>query len=182
MSKCWDGLYLDNYCSNFTVDHNIVVGGTCGLRTNLSNENTLYANNTVIGSQYGYGIYSYPKDDAKTGKTRFYNNLFVALKGVDINYSGSENGQSVVYTGALKDGTVPCPVNPEQRIESGNNLRVSYIIENEGYQPADGSPAIDAGCVIEGITDGYLGDAPDIGAIEKGGKLFEYGATWSLED
>lgn len=181
MSKCWDGLYLDNYCSNFTVDHNIVVGGTCGLRTNLSNENTLYANNTVIGSQYGYGIYSYPKDDAKTGKTRFYNNLFVALKGVDINYSGSENGQSVVYTGALKDGTVPCPVNPEQRIESGSNLRVSYIIENEGYQPADGSPAIDAGCVIEGITDGYLGDAPDIGAIEKGGKLFEYGATWSLE-
>ena len=77
------------------MDHNIVVGGTCGLRTNLSNESTLYANNTVIGSQYGYGIYSYPKDDAKTGKTRFYNNLFVALKGVDINYSGSENGQSV---------------------------------------------------------------------------------------
>ncbi len=30
-----------------------------------------------------------------------------------------------------------------------------------------GSPAIDAGVAIEGITDGYLGDAPDIGVFEK---------------
>lgn len=183
MMKCWDGLYLDNYCSNFTVDHNIVLGGSCGLRTNLSNENTLYANNTVIGSEHGYGIFSYPKDDALTKTTRFYNNLFVSLTSYDINYSGSENGQSKYYTGSLKDGTVPCPIDPEKRIQSGNNLR-GIVIYKEGdsmYQPADGSPAIDGGVIIEGITDGYLGQAPDIGALEKGGKMFSYGASWTLD-
>ena len=88
----------------------------------------------------------------------------------------------MVYTGALKDGTVPCPVNPEQRIESGSNLRVSPIIENEGYQPAGTASRRWSGVRDRRNNGRIQGDAPDIGAIEKGGKLFEYGATWSLED
>jgi hypothetical protein len=31
-----------------------------------------------------------------------------------------------------------------------------------------GSPCINAGVVISGITDGYVGSAPDIGAYESG--------------
>jgi Calx-beta domain/Right handed beta helix region len=37
------------------------------------------------------------------------------------------------------------------------------------FTPAAGSPLIDAGIVLPGIDDGYLGAAPDIGAVETGG-------------
>ncbi|MGB2819517.1 MAG: right-handed parallel beta-helix repeat-containing protein, partial [Phycisphaerae bacterium] len=36
------------------------------------------------------------------------------------------------------------------------------------FRPAKGSPLIDAGRVVEGVTDGYAGKAPDIGAYEHG--------------
>ena len=36
------------------------------------------------------------------------------------------------------------------------------------FTPGDGSPAIDAGMVVPGANDGYLGSAPDMGAVETG--------------
>jgi len=36
------------------------------------------------------------------------------------------------------------------------------------FRPAKGSPLIDAGRVVEGVTDGYVGRAPDVGAYERG--------------
>lgn len=174
--KYVDGLYLDNYCSNFKVHHNIVIGGAPdGLRTNLSNKNTIFANNTVIGANIGYGVYSYPTDDAIGENLGFYNNLFVDLKSYEVSYYGTENGVDKYYNGSLVDGKVPFPFNPEQRISSSNNASGKV---DELYRPVDGSNAIDGGIVIEGITDGYLGDAPDIGALEYGQEMFKYGASW----
>ncbi|WP_169816665.1 Ig-like domain-containing protein [Rhodovibrio salinarum] len=40
---------------------------------------------------------------------------------------------------------------------------------------ADVSSALDAGTVIHGVTDGYVGAAPDIGALEKGAVSEHYG-------
>ncbi len=40
--------------------------------------------------------------------------------------------------------------------------------DNLDFRPAPGSALIDAGSEIPGITDGYLGSAPDIGAYEYG--------------
>ena len=34
------------------------------------------------------------------------------------------------------------------------------------FRPRRGSPLVDAGRTVAGITDGFLGDAPDIGAYE----------------
>ncbi|WP_168433072.1 right-handed parallel beta-helix repeat-containing protein [Pontiella sulfatireligans] len=39
---------------------------------------------------------------------------------------------------------------------------------NRDYRPRPGSDWIDGGMVVPGITDGYLGSAPDIGAYESG--------------
>ena len=39
----------------------------------------------------------------------------------------------------------------------------------------EGSKAIDAGRVIPNITDGFRGQAPDLGAIEHGDPLPQYG-------
>lgn len=175
--KYVNGLYLDNYCSNFAVHHNIVLGGSPdGLRTNLSNINTVFANNTVIGAKIGYGVYSYPKDNAIGKDTGFYNNLFVDIKNYELSYYGTENGEAKTYNGPLEDGKVPFPYNPEERIASSNNGKGEV---DGAYRPVEGSAAIDGGVVLDGITDGYLGQAPDIGALEYGEELFDFGASWS---
>ncbi len=42
-------------------------------------------------------------------------------------------------------------------------------------RPAEGSRAVDVGCVIPNVTDGYAGAAPDLGAFEQGQPLPHYG-------
>ncbi len=46
---------------------------------------------------------------------------------------------------------------------------------NLDFQLKPGAAAIDAGVVIPGFTDGYLGSAPDLGAYESGGLAWAAG-------
>lgn len=177
MMKLTIGLYIDNYCSNFLVHHNIVIGGEGGLQTNLPNPGTIFANNTVIGAKHGYGLFSVSKDNADGRGVSFVNNLFADLKGLDISYYGTEDGISRSYLGNLADGSVPVPVNPDRRITSSHNLRGEVGAD---YRPVPGSSAIDGGIVIDGITGDFSGNAPDIGALESGEPMFPYGASWTL--
>ena len=48
-------------------------------------------------------------------------------------------------------------------------------VDRDGY-PAAGSAALDAGVAIAGITDGFLGKAPDLGAYESGGATLGRGS------
>ena len=48
-------------------------------------------------------------------------------------------------------------------------------VDQDGY-PTKDSASIDAGIVVEGITDGYQGKAPDLGAYEFGGSHWVAGA------
>ena len=43
--------------------------------------------------------------------------------------------------------------------------------------PEAGSAAIDAGVAIPGVTDGFVGQAPDLGAYEQGAPYWKAGAT-----
>lgn len=45
-------------------------------------------------------------------------------------------------------------------------------------RPAKNSPLIDKGVVVKGVTDGFKGKAPDIGAYEYGGTYWTAGADW----
>jgi hypothetical protein len=54
-------------------------------------------------------------------------------------------------------------------------------VDQDGY-PTEGSAAIDGGVVIEGITDGFQGQAPDLGAYEFGGERWVAGADWQDPD
>jgi len=53
-------------------------------------------------------------------------------------------------------------------------------MENYDFRPKAGSPLIDAGVKVPGITDGHLGKAPDIGAYEYGGEHWIPGCRNSL--
>jgi hypothetical protein len=47
------------------------------------------------------------------------------------------------------------------------------------FTPAEGSPLVDAGVVIPGINEDYVGKAPDIGAIERGRRAPHFGPRTS---
>ncbi len=66
-----------------------------------------------------------------------------------------------------------------------NNLRITsnpFVDSARGdYRPRAGTSAVDGGRVIPGITDGYSGNAPNVGAFESGQDPWTAGAnfkTW----
>jgi hypothetical protein len=61
-------------------------------------------------------------------------------------------------------------LTPQVKLEN-NLVHVDPSFENPGKQRfglKEDSPALNAGKVLPGITDGFLGSAPDIGAYERG--------------
>jgi hypothetical protein len=50
-----------------------------------------------------------------------------------------------------------------------------YPVVGYDFRLRASSPAVDAGCVLPNVTDGYMGRAPDLGAIEKETEVPAYG-------
>lgn len=178
-NKAISGIYLDNYCSDFRVYRNLISGdraNTCyGLQLNLSSTDTLCVNNTVADCTYAFAVYGVPTDEADAATSVVSNNLFVH-NGNDIHYYAAENGTPVFYQGKLKNGAVPVPISESARFGGSANCSLSSANAlDENMVPAENARIIDAGTEIPGITDGFLGDAPDIGALERGGEVFSYG-------
>jgi len=147
------GIYLDNQHSNFILHHNVVWGinpdviKNNALRLNIESFNTLVYNNTFIGGfadQYG----GTTCENIMTGD-RMANNIFTQAFND--------------HPDIVKNNNIYPDVDPKFVDATNNNYRLSST-----------SPAIDAGIEIKGVTDGYKGKAPDIGA-------FEYeGEDWTL--
>jgi len=83
----------------------------------------------------------------------------------DHNWNGYETGSDV------KDLLVS-PPNYE-------NLE-DYSPDQYDFRPNPDSELIDAGLYVEGITEGYVGSAPDLGAYEYGGENWSAGITWDI--
>ena len=64
-----------------------------------------------------------------------------------------------------------------QTFVSGPTLGANYTtgVDTVDVTLASTSNAVDAGLVLPGVTDGYTGAAPDIGALELDGELPQYG-------
>ncbi|MCL2277048.1 MAG: right-handed parallel beta-helix repeat-containing protein [Treponema sp.] len=157
MAKPRNGLYPDNYCSNIDIHHNIVIGGSTGIQVNLWAKNINVYNNTVVGSNLGIGFYAYPSDNADASTVSVTDNLFVNIKTNDIGYSGTEDGVRIEQDRNFLDGTIPFPVRAQGRMQSSGNARGTV---DSQYRPT--------------------GSTPDAGAIPRNGRLFAYGADWSL--
>jgi hypothetical protein len=50
-----------------------------------------------------------------------------------------------------------------------------YPVAGHDFRLKKSSRAVDAGCVLPNVTDGYSGSAPDLGAIETGSEMPAYG-------
>jgi hypothetical protein len=93
-----------------------------------------------------------------------------------IFYSATAEGEAVIFDVEVRD---PGSITFESNIWYGSaggitapftGLNVDPLLANPtggDYTLQAGSPAIDAGVEIPGVTDGYLGDAPDVGYAER---------------
>ena len=95
------------------------------------------------------------------GTNFVYNyNLFYTPSGASANRWSWNGGANTTWANwksqSSQDANSPAPANPNFTDAA-----------NDDFTLQAGSPAIDAGTVITGVTDGYLGAAPDCGAYEK---------------
>lgn len=158
------GIYLDNYSSNFIVHHNVIWNVTNGPWAT-----GFFANNpdTTI---YIFGYWP--------NRHQIYNNTLWncgrVITSPDKGWNGSVAqrfwAETKVFNNILlKDITFAKAV-------VGNNYSgtVPMFTDtlNHDFRLREGSPCIDAGKGIPGITDGFKGSAPDIGAYEYGGEYW----------
>lgn len=138
-----DGIYLDNATNHMIVHHNVVwnIPGFAIRLNTPSNFNLVYNNTTYGRSNMSVFGLAFPDD---MYGTKIFNNLFT---------DGMKYTDSAVLSGNVTAG------DPE-------DLFVDH--ENGDFRLRPGSAAIDAGTRIPGITDGYFGLAPDVGAYETG--------------
>jgi hypothetical protein len=67
-------------------------------------------------------------------------------------------------------------------INSNNGNALFTSVADANFSLKQNSPAIDAGREIPGITDGYIGTAPDAGAYEYGKPVWSAGATMVIPE
>jgi hypothetical protein len=140
-------IYLDNYDANFVVDHNVC--------WNSSGDSGVRINGPALGH-------------------RIYNNTLFNCYDVGTRTYDSwpnDNPNPAFWT------------NDVYQYSASNNLFLaaspqSQLVNwtNEDFQLQTNAPAIGAGVVIPGFTDGYTGSAPDLGAYEFGDLAWGAGA------
>ena len=132
--------------------------------------NARFYNNTVVLRQSSWrdGVFSLQEVSSVTSTIDLRNNYFTSpsynigdklglgLQAATIDRNGFYN--------TTPKGSNQVAGNPMLPLTGG--FPAAYI-------PAAGSPAIDRGTAITGITDGFGGSAPDLGA-------FESGTTWKV--
>ncbi len=143
-------VYIDSWDADYTIDHNVI--------WNNGGDSGIRLNTPTVGDLV-------------------YNNTLFNCADVDTyTYDSWPNGN-------------PTPgfwTNDVDGFQASNNLflaglpagqLVDWTSDNFNLLP--GAPAIDAGVVIPGFTDGYLGKAPDLGAYELGGLSWGAGVNSS---
>lgn len=150
-----NGIYLDNFSSDFVVHHNVIWNcGGDGFHINSDALSHLVYNNTVTHVRRPFGTYCYAKYTPTMKGMRVINNL--------VNGRVQRLDPTEFVQGEL---------GPEYHHNGPG------AVDASAYPVAD-SAAIDAGVAIPGITDGFQGAAPDLGAYESGGPRWTAGADW----
>jgi hypothetical protein len=158
------GIYLDNASSNFVVHHNIVYNVRNAFNINLPSLNNKIYNNTFTGFNEAVGSGGPRPDTCNAAGTVLVNNIFAARLSL----------------GNVFDGT-SCPAGQglprlENNLEQNINPRFTDAV-NANFALGSGSKAINTGRVLSPYTNGFVGSAPDIGALESGLTPFKAGAT-----
>jgi len=165
------GIRGDDQTRGLTVHHNVVWDCDWFGIIVKGDRNRVY-NNTVLGSgRFDVLLRSqaepkkpwrkqWPLLKVQNANTECFNNV-----GRKISSSHARLQPLIGEHGNNYTGPTPMLVDPEHL----------------DFRPREGSPLVDAGRTIEGVTDGYQGKAPDVGAYERGGEHWKPGVDWAPE-
>ena len=147
------GIYLDNDAEGFLVHHNVVWNTEwTSIQINWNGKDINIYNNTLWDGSAVMGAWH--KDGTAFSNVNVWNNL-----GSDTNW--------------------------EPQSDKQNNLTVdsSVFVDNTSgnFNLKPGASPIDKGKIISGITDGFIGSLPDVGAYEYGGDNWVAGISWDYK-
>lgn len=143
--------YMDQAAGPVILDHNIIY------------------DRGLAEADYYCEIKNYARDANTPTPTKIYNNTFVNNDRPYITYAAPTNADvqvNNIYRGDL--------VSPNKALNVSFSLLKTInplFVGGSGataYRLGIGSPGIDTGTVIPGITDGYTGVKPDMGGYESG--------------
>ncbi|QKW07516.1 RICIN domain-containing protein [Streptomyces sp. NA04227] len=162
-----NGFHFDNGSYDVNVDHNVawnLRGGT-GISHGgftQSGKDLPYLTGSIVNNTFvtgsGSTIFNYYADASHVANTVLRNNILDGAHPDGRTYDYLPGGtpdesHSLVTTRSL-NGKEPDP---------------QYTAADKGdYSIRSTSPAVDAGTPVDGLTDGYVGAAPDLGAYESG--------------
>jgi hypothetical protein len=146
------GIYLDNKDTAYVVHHNVIWNCRTAVRTNKPAVDHEIYNNTAWNCSFAQGAWG--PSGTHIVNQKLVNNLSDKPWNIGTYFN----------TNLVTDN--PMFVDPD----------------NGDFRLLEGSPAIDYGTVIPGITDGYAGDAPDAGAYEFGGEDWTPGSNIEIPD
>ena len=149
-----EGIVLEKESENFIVHHNLIWNiPKRGIKLNSPSLNNEIYNNTIMSScEMAFWTCCGSYESLNQRGTKVINNIANA---------------PMYFARGLGA--------PEQHHNG------YYNVDKNGW-PTANSGAINRGIVIPGITDGYVGSAPDIGCFEVGTEPWRAGADWTETD
>jgi len=146
------GIYLDQNAKPVQIDHNV-------FWNNNKNDIRIQQDSAPYNKIYNNTMASHPPD--------FWHSFHI----YSISYP--DYVRNNIYCSDIRPNT---PDKSEITSET-NPLFIKPEAGGLGFRLQPGSPAIDRGEVIYGVTDGYKGNAPDAGAYEFNGLDWKAGVT-----
>ncbi|TPN83376.1 RICIN domain-containing protein [Aquimarina algicola] len=147
------GVYLDNDAEAFSVHHNVIWNTEwTGVQINWDGKDINVFNNTFWNNSDEMGAWH--KEGTAFTNVKVWNNL---------GFKGEWEPQS------NKQNNMVANANAFANVGAGN------------FRLKSGATPINKGRVINDITNGYVGSAPDVGAYEFGGTNWVAGIDWNPE-
>jgi len=184
------GIYLDNRCRNFIVDHNVTWGLSEGLRANAPGFNNQFFHNTVVGEKiYNTSTYAAGQTESFIGmQVEGINNLLVHPAEVSLAFENFEDRDFRPNAGyhfqdkrnpdTMVRALDPMPFHGSVGFEkpAGTDWPGDPFVENPYIQvqlvpfsdPFFYDESFGQGQAITGFNDGFVGFTPDSGAYEWG--------------
>ncbi len=151
------GVYLDNTTENVITDHNVIWNMEwTGIQINWAGTNLQIYNNTIWSNE----------GPESSSMGRWVNGY--EFSNVPV-YNTLANDDEFHYTELSNSVVYPLDGDPFEDFQ------------NRNFMPRSDQWPIDSGLVVNGYTDGFIGDAPDVGAYERGKDYWVPGPDWELD-
>ncbi len=152
------GIYMDNFCENFDIHHNVIYNNCgVGIQVNSPSINHNIVNNTILDVGLGANTASYAGYEDSHAGVLWANNIVTTTRGSNFIMQA---GKAPEFKTNLEGAPGEIDINMDTFLAPASEIK-------------------DKGTVVKGINDSFVGSAPDIGAFEIGAERWTAGADWN---